>query len=59
MTLAAPRSLYSLGLLYSEETYSTHSNLYLVNNGSLIVNAAQHKVLHNSLSCEAGEGVRV
>ena len=26
---------------------------------SLIVNAAQHKVLHRSLSCEAGEGVRV
>ena len=25
----------------------------------LIVNAAQHKVLHRSLSCEAGEGVRV
>ena len=28
-------------------------------NGSLIVNAAQHKALHRSLSCEAGEGKRV
>ena len=26
VTSAAPRSLYSLGSLYSEETYSTHSN---------------------------------
>ena len=30
MTEAQPRSLYSLSLLYSEETYSTHSNLYIV-----------------------------